>query len=202
MTELTQLNDENDSGRFTISSFRRRLFNQLLLGTALAMLVFLMSLTGCGAGDADGQGPLDKREAERVVAELEGRSFRQFDPSQDANPRKGIVLSFFGGISLWAQYAKDDRAVNEWEIRAKDYRVEGSGDESEVAIYFNEPRTMQELPTKCDGCIEISGFSISIRNVFDDGKMRFKLNDPDGLLPPPFPVFESWTKFREDEIIQ
>ena len=28
---------------------------------------------------------------------------------------------------------------------------------------------------------------------------RFKLNDPDKRLPSPFPVFKSWTKFREDE---
>ena len=176
--------------------------SRLLLVVVLAQLVSLMALTSCGASDSNGQSSLDEPETERIAAELEGRSFRQFDPSVDASPRKAIVLSFFGQISLWAQYAKDGLAVNEWEITAKDYRIENDGDNSEVTIYFNEPSAVQELPTKCGNCIQTSGFSISIRNVFDDEKIRFKLNDPDNVLPLPFPVFKSWTKFREDEIIQ
>ena len=174
--------------------------NRLLLAAALAQLVSLMALAGCGAGGANGQGPLDEPEAERIAAELEDRSFRQFDPSRDASQRKAIVLSFFGRVSLWAQYAEDGYAVTEWEITAKDYRIEKGGDSSEITIYFNEPEAVQGLPFECDDCVEVSGFSISIRNVFDDEKILFKLNDPGNLLPPPFPVFNSWTKFEEDEI--
>ena len=28
--------------------------------------------------------------------------------------------------------------------------------------------------------------------------MSFRLNDPNGILPDPFPVFGSWTRFQED----
>ncbi len=175
--------------------------SRLLLVVAFAQLVSLLALTSCG-GDSSGQSALDESEAEQIAAELKGRSFRQFDPSVDASPRKAVILSFFVQISLWAQYAKDGLAVNEWEITARDYRIENAGDNSEVTIYFDEPGAVQELPTRCGNCIQTSGFSISIGNVFDDEKIRFKLNDPDNVLPPPFPVFKSWTKFGEDESIQ
>ncbi|WP_419165155.1 hypothetical protein [Candidatus Palauibacter sp.] len=40
----------------------------------------------------------------------------------------------------------------------------------------------------------------AVRDVFDEEWIRFRVNDPDGALPSPFPVFTSWTRFREDEI--
>ena len=46
------------------------------------------------------------------------------------------------------------------------------------------------LPTRCDDCIPNVGVSTSIREVFDSSKISFKLNDPNGILLPPFPVFE------------
>ena len=163
----------------------------LLLALALAI-----TLAGCVTGSVE-EPEVDQ---EQVVAELRGRSFRQFVPSVDASPRKAVVLDFHGGVQLWAQYSRDNRAVNEWEIAADDYRVEGSRGGSEVTIYFNDPRSAQQFPDRCEDCIPSSGFSISIRNVFDSEKISFKLSDPGNTLPPPFPVFESWTKFREDEI--
>ncbi len=177
---------------------------RILLIVAFAQLVALTALTGCGAGgQSSSNGPgVNGLEAERIASELERRSFRQFSPSLDASPRKGVVLSFFGRISLWAQYSKDGHAENEWEITAASYRVEKDGDGSDVTIYFNQPSAVQELPVKCGDCIQTSGVSISIRNVFDEENILFKLNDPENVLPSPFPVFESWTKFREDEIIQ
>ena len=145
--------------------------------------------------------PVDEAEEERIKAELDDRSFRQFEPSVDGNPRKGVVLSFFDKVSLWAQYAEGDQAVNEWEVFADDYRVERAGDSSEFTIYFREPTSVQEFPVKCTNCIPTSGFSISIRNVFDKEKIEFRLNDPENGFPRPVPVFESWTEFREDEIM-
>ena len=143
--------------------------------------------------------PISGTEEEQIKAELEDRSFRQFDPAKDASLRKGVILDFFDGISLWAQYSEGNHAINEWEIFAEDYRVEKAGDDSEIKIYFIEPSLTRTLPTQCENCIETSGVSISIRNVFDSEKISFKLNDPDKSLPSPFPVFGSWTKFREDE---
>ncbi len=145
--------------------------------------------------------PVDSEEETRVKSELKDRSFRQFDPSRDAAKRKGVILDFFDSegqiISLWAQYAEGETALNEWEILANDYRVEKAG--SEYRLYFTTPRSHHILPNECDNCIETSGISISIRNLFDSRKIQFKLNDEDDILPSPFPVFKSWTNFNEDE---
>ena len=141
--------------------------------------------------------PVSMQEEERIKAALKGRSFRQFDPSKDASKRKGVILDFFSGVSLWAQYAEGNTALSEWEILADDYRVEKAG--SEYRIYFEAPRSEQILPTQCNNCIETSGISISVRNLFDSEKIRFKLNIDNNNFPRPFPIFESWTKFKEDE---
>lgn len=141
--------------------------------------------------------PVSSEEEELVKAELKGRSFRQFDPSRDANKRKGVILNFFSGVGLWAQYAEGSTALNEWEILADDYRVEKAG--SEYRIYFDAPHSVQTLPTQCDNCIETSGVSISVRNLFDSEKIQFKLNIDNDDFPRPFPIFESWTEFKEDE---
>ena len=145
---------------------------------------------------------ISKVEEDEIKAVLEDRSFRQFDPDVDASPRKGVILDFFNGVSLWAQYAEGNYAINEWEIRADDYRVERASDGSEIRIYFIEPSSMRILPTRCENCIETAGISISIRDIFDSKRITFKLNDPDNSLPSPFPVFQSWTKFREDEYFE
>ena len=138
-------------------------------------------------------------EEDEIKAVLEDRSFRQFDPDVDASPRRGVILDFFDGVSLWAQYAEGNYAIDEWEIWASDYRVEQAGDGSEIKIYFIEPSSTRTLPNRCENCIETAGVSISIRDVFDSKRIAFKLNDLDNSLPSPFPVFQSWTRFREDE---
>ena len=144
--------------------------------------------------------PVSAEEEERIKAELENRSFRQFDPSKEADKRKGVILDFFNGIELWAQYAEGETALNEWSISAEDYHIVKSG--SEYRIYFEAPRSEQILPSQCDNCIETSEISISIRNLFDSEKIRFKLNIDDDNFPRPFPIFESWTKFSEDEYFE
>ena len=131
--------------------------------------------------------------------ELADRSFRQFEPHVDGDPRKGVILDFFGPLSLWAQYARGGHAVNEWEIVADDYRVERAGSGQMVTLYPVAPRTLQRLPTECSACIDVTGVSVSVRNVFDPDRIVFRLNDPDGVLPLPFPAFAQWTEFREDE---
>ena len=159
------------------------------------MLMFIcLMLSSCANNPLQ---PVSSEEGQRIKAELDDRSFRQFDPSKDANKRKGVIIDFFNGVSLWAQYAEGPYALNEWEILADDYRIEKAG--SEYRLYFEAPRSQQILPTQCDNCIETTGISISIQNLFDSKKIRFKLNIGDGDYPPPFPIFESWTKFNEDE---
>ena len=171
---------------------------QIYAGLASIFLVFaLLIWSSCGEGPFH---PVSEMEEAEIKMTLKDRSFRQFDPDDiDASPRKGVILDFFDGVRLWAQYAEGNHAINEWEIFAADYRVEQAENDSEIKIYFNEPSSERILPTQCKNCIETSGISISIREVFDDEKISFKLNDPDKILPSPFPVFQSWTKFREDE---
>ena len=163
-------------------------------------IVVCMSLISC----ANPLEPVDNEEEEQVKTELQDRSFRQFAPSKDALKRKGVILDFFDNdkqiISIWAQYAEGDTALNEWEIIAKDYRVEKGG--SEYRLYFESPSSHQNLPNTCDNCIETEGISISVRNLFDKEKIEFRINDPDESLPIPFPVFHTWTKFSEDEYFE
>ena len=148
--------------------------------------------------DSEQIGESDNTE---VRAELQDRSFRQFEPHVDGDPRRGVIVSFFGPLSLWAQYAEGRYALNEWEITSREYRIEKHGDTSEVTVYFEDPRSTQNLPTQCDNCIDTAGISISIRDYDDRGSADFKINDPNNVLPSPFPVFDSWTEFREDEYV-
>ena len=145
--------------------------------------------------------PAPASEVERIKAELRDRSFRQFVPSKDASPRRGVILSFLGQITIWAQYAESGHALNEWEIVAGDYRIEQHGSLSEITLRIDQPRSTQTFPTKCDDCIPAKGVSLSIRNVFDSDRTEFKVNDPNGVLPSPFPVFGSWTRFNENEVM-
>ena len=164
-------------------TIKRKYFNsQIYAWLTPIFLVFAMLIWGsCGSGPFQ---PVSETEEEEIKVALENRSFRQFDPDDiDASPRKAVILDFFDGVSLWAQYSEGNHAINEWEIFAEDYRVEKAGDDSEIKIYFIEPSSTRTLPTQCENCIETSGVSISIRNVFDSEKISFKLNNPFFSMP-------------------
>jgi hypothetical protein len=166
---------------------------------ALLLALLLLVLSACFRGEPPQ--PVGAADEERIRAELAERSFRQFDPGLDASPRRGVILDFFGPISIWAQYAEGGHAVHEWEITADDYRIEATADGSEVTIHLVAPRSRQQFPVECEDCIDTAGVSIAIRDLFDAERITFRINDPSGVLPPPFPVFDSWTRFREDEIL-
>ena len=159
----------------------------------------LLLIAGVACAELVSSDPLTASEVAAVKAELANRSFRQFEPHVDGDPRKGVVLDFFGPLSLWAQYAEGGHALNEWEIVADDYRVERVGSGQMVTLYPVAPRTLQRFPTECNACIDVTGVSVSVRNVFDADRIAFRLNDPDDVLPLPFPVFAQWTEFQEDE---
>ena len=171
--------------------------NLLLCPMSTISIILCLFLFAC----ANPLQPVDSEEEKRVKSELQDRSFRQFAPSKDALKRKGVILDFFENdrqvINLWAQYAEGDTALNEWEIESKDYRVEKGG--SEYRLYFEDPSSHQNLPNTCDNCIETEGISISVRNLFDNEKIEFRINDQNEILPLPFPIFNTWTKFSEDE---
>lgn len=162
------------------------------------LLLALGVLVGCSSAPAE---PVSASEDSKVRDALSDRSWRQFDPDRDGDPRKGLIVDFFGPITLWAQYSEGEFAVNEWEILADDYRIEKHGDISEVTIHFIEPRTRRVLPTRCTDCIDTRGVTISMRDYGDRGGAEVKVNDPNGVLPSPFPVFDAWTEFTEDEYL-
>ena len=142
----------------------------------------------------------DPISPEEVIQELEGRSFRQFDPSRDGSPRRAVVLDFSNGMSLWAQYAVGNEAVHEWEIYSEDVSVETNGGVATITMVA--PRSRREFPSQCENCIPTDGVSVSVRNVLRHEEIEIRLNDPAGVLPSPFPVFDTWTEFREDEPMQ
>ena len=159
----------------------------------------LLLFAGSACAEVVSSDPLTASEVAAIKDELAHRSFRQFEPHVDGDPRKSVILDFFGPLSLRGQYAEGGHALNEWEIVADDYRVERAGYGQMVTLYPVAPRTLQQFPTECGGCIDVTGVSVSVRNVFDPDRIGFRLNDPDGVLPLPFPVFARWTEFREDE---
>ena len=173
-----------------------------MMKRALALVVLISALAIMLSCGGSAQEPVSGLEEERIKSELSGRSFRQFEPSKDSSPRKGVILDFFNGIRLWAQYAEDGHAKYEWEIYSTDYRIESRGEGSELEVLFVNPKSMQGFPTECENCIETLGLSIFIRDIFDSERISFKLNDPEGDLPMPFPVFGGWTKFEEDEYFE
>lgn len=166
----------------------------------MAVLASVLVLSGCGQ-DAS-RTPLDAVEAQRIRDELQDRSFRQFDPSRDEIPRRGVIVDFFGKdrIAIWGQFAPGNRAIHEWELVLEGYAVEGNPDGSEIVIRFDHATSRKLLPSICENCIETTEVSVGIRNVFDADRISFRLQDPLGVLPLPFPVFDSWTVFEEDEI--
>ena len=163
--------------------------------TVAALMLF--SITACISSTPPR--PVTLAEEAEVMAALQDRSFRAFHPSKDAEKRKGLILDLFGPVGLWAQYAVGKRAIDEWEIGAHEYRIEKHGDISEVTIHLEGAMTQRNLPDECDNCIPTAGVSISIRNLFDSDRITFRVNDPNGILPSPFPIFKSWTRFTEDE---
>ena len=154
-----------------------------------ALLASLMVLAACSLEYAalsrtDQPQLSTKAEWESAVrGELRGRSF----------------LDFSSGLSLWAQYAEDGHAINEWEIWAENYSIEGNPGDTTFTIFLDNPSARQEFPATCEGCMETEGISLSIRSVFSRDKIAFRVNDPERVLPLPFPVFRSWTRFQEDE---
>lgn len=164
----------------------------------IALTCAVVLLAGCGGAPAQ---PVTASEDAEVRGILQGRSFRQFDPNVEGDPRKGLVIEFSGPYMLWGQYSEGRQALNEWEISADDYRIEKHGNISEVTVHFIEPRSSQNLPAPCTGCIVTEGVSVSVRNYFERGEAEFKVNDPNNVLPPPFPVFDSWRRFSEDEYV-
>lgn len=80
----------------------------------IALLASFLVLAACCVGDPPPeQSRMDQEWKAAVREELGGRSYRQFQPARDGDPRKSVILDFSDGIRLRAQYAPDDHALNE-----------------------------------------------------------------------------------------
>ena len=183
------------------SSLMRRMSNSVIALTHRGAIVTcgLLLLVSVACGGSSSVNLSTEHELAKAKSELADRSFRQFDPHVDGDPRKSVVLDFFGPLSLWAQYAEGGHALNEWEIIADDYLVQPTATVREVRLILISPRTRQLLPSECENCIDATGVTIAVRNVLDPEKISFRIEDPHGVLPRPFPVFDEWTRFQEDE---
>lgn len=138
------------------------------------------------------------QDASRVKAHLDGRVFRQSDPSQNAETRKSIVVDFTDGLSLRAQYTEGGNTVDDWSVRQDFYWLEKAHGEPVYRFDWRNPIVRRLLPKECEDCIDTSGLTVLVRDYFKKDEILFALWDSAGQVPSPLPVFESWTRFVED----
>lgn len=159
------------------------------------LIAFSLSfLVSCGEPTFEMISAEDKYEIQYT---LEGQNFLRYEPNEAARNKKAVRIDFSDGLYFAATQWENDIAVHDWSIRSRRYSVERSTHGSRIKIYFVESTSRVKLPHACQNCLDTSGVSISVRDVFDSEKIRFKINDPDNNLPPPFPLFHSWTQFPE-----
>lgn len=137
------------------------------------------------------------------IAQLEfamgGRVFRQSDPSADAVHRKTVEIDFRGGLALRAQQLEEGQVVAEWSVSGPGYLIEKALDQAIHKLHIYDAVVERTSPEECTDCIDVRGLSVLIHRYHLDDDLRFVLWDSIGHLPPPFPVFESWTSFEEIE---
>ena len=77
---------------------------------------------------------VSSEEEQEIKSELDDRSFRQFDPSKDAEKRKAVIIDFFNGISLWHNMPKVCMRLMSGRFQRTIIKFEKAG--SEYRIYF------------------------------------------------------------------
>ena len=165
--------------------------------TPIWLILILLIFTTCSE---EPDQPFTETEVNEIKRALEKRMFRQFVPyDKNAPRRKSVAMFLDDGITMWVQYSEYGYGMILWTITSTDYRIEQTQDDSELRLYFIEPHTERQYPDPCNDCIDTTGVSISVRNVFEKNTIEFKINDPDKSLPPPMPIFTSWTRYEEDQ---
>ena len=143
---------------------------------------------------------LELVEIQRLESVMSGRVFRQSDPSSDAMVRKTIEIHFRGrGLAVRAQQLEGGQVVAEWSVSGPVYWIEKAVDEAIHKLHIGEAVVERTRPEECTDCIDVRGMSVLVHRYHLDDELRFALWDSIGHLPPPFPVFESWTSFEEIE---
>lgn len=143
---------------------------------------------------------LDIGEIQRLESTMNGRVFRQSDPSADAVERKTVEIDFRGGgLAVRAQQLEGGQVVAEWSVSGPVYWIEKAVEQAIHKLHIRNGVVERTRPEECTDCIDVRGMSVLIRRYHLDDDMRFVLWDSIGHLPPPFPVFQSWTSFEEIE---
>ena len=143
---------------------------------------------------------LDIGEIAHFEDVMNGRVFRQSDPSADAMQRKTVEIRFRGGgLAVKAQQLEGGQVVAEWSVSGPGYWIEKAVDQAIHKLHISGAVVERTRPEGCTDCIDVRGMSVLIHRYHLDDDLKFALWDSIGHLPPPFPVFESWTSFEEIE---
>ena len=73
---------------------------QSTLGPVTSVVLIATGVAATLAGCDTDPYPVERATTERMASELDGRSFRQFDPSKDGSPRKAVILEFHDGLNI------------------------------------------------------------------------------------------------------
>jgi len=168
---------------------------------ALAALLLPVSLSSCDNPlnlDLFSWQLVSPQDAARIRAYLDGRVFRQSDPSRNAETRKSIVIDFNHGLTMRGQYIKGGNIIDDWSVRQDVYWMEKAHGEPVYRFEWRSPTVRRLLPEECEDCIDTSGLTILVRDYHKRDGILFALWDSAGLVPSPLPVFDGWTRFAED----
>ena len=66
--------------------------------SAVVTFLLLLTLAACSEGPFS---PVTEAEEQEVKVAIAGRSFRQFDPSKDGSPRKGVIIGIMDSATLF-----------------------------------------------------------------------------------------------------
>lgn len=134
--------------------------------------------------------------------ELSGRSFRRLIPSIDADQRTAVILDFHQGMRIQVQLSEERISVFECEFGTEAMQAEAGPSASGVTLLFAGTANIHDdISINCESRDRLEAVSVSIRNLFDRDRMRFRLNDPHQALPAQFLILGSWAEYPEDEVV-
>lgn len=145
---------------------------------------------------------VDLEEAAQVSAHLKSRVFWQRDGPGDARSLKRIVIDFRDGLSVEARHSVGGEVVDEWKVFQNDYYwIERAHGHPIYRFDFTRPTVERLVPEDGGDPVDPEGLMILVRDYGRNEEIRFALQDSAGALPSPFPVFERWTRFVEDDVV-
>lgn len=142
---------------------------------------------------------VDPTEAAHVTSHLKSRVFWQRDGPRDAEHLKRIVLDFRDGLSVEARYSVGGEVVDEWKVFQDYYWIEKAHGHPIHRFDFTRPTVERLVPEGGGDPIDPDGLMVLVRDYGRQAHIQFAVLDSAGVLPAPLPVFDSWTRFVEDD---